>query len=103
MFRPDFLFIPLYSREYRPLYRETPSNGDGATGNEVDDDGDGVTGNEVDDDGDGTTGDDNDDDNNGGDNDDGEGDGALGSGATGYDKRWRRATTTISTAILQRQ
>jgi hypothetical protein len=41
-------------------------------------DGDGATGNEVDDDGDGTTGDD--------DDDDGNGDGAMGSGATGYDE-----------------
>jgi hypothetical protein len=42
-------------------------------------DGDGATGNEVDDDDDGATGDYNDDD------DDGNGDGAVGSGATGYD------------------
>ena len=37
-------------------------NGDGATGEEVDDDGDAATGNEVDDDGSGVTGYDDDDD-----------------------------------------
>jgi hypothetical protein len=42
-------------------------------------DGDGATGNEVNDDGDGATGDANDDDNNG------DGDGLMGSGAMGYD------------------
>ena len=51
-----------------------------ATGDDDNDlDGDGATGNKVDDDGDGATGDDNDDD------DDGHGDGAMGSGGTGYD------------------
>ena len=54
-------------------------NGNGTTGNKVDDDGDGTTGNKVDDDGDGATGDDNDD------NDDGDNDGAMCSGAMGYD------------------
>jgi len=66
--------------------------------------GDGATGNEVDDDGDGTTGDDNDDDNDGGNNDDGEGDGALGSGRRDMTMMTMgRATTTILTTISQRQ
>ena len=49
-------------------------NGDGATGNKVDNDGNGVTGYNNDDDN-----------NNGDDDDDGNGDGTMGSGAIGYD------------------
>jgi hypothetical protein len=57
-----------------------------ATGDDNKDvDGDGATGNEVNDDGDGATGDDNDDEDDGNDNDDDDGDGAMGSGATRYD------------------
>ena len=57
-----------------------------ATGDDNNDvDGDGVTGNEVDDDVDGAMGDDNADDDDGNDNDGGDGDGTMGSGAMGYD------------------
>jgi len=56
-----------------------------AMGDDVSDvDGDGATGNEVDNDGDGTTGEDNDADDDGDDGDDGDGDSAMGSGAMGY-------------------
>jgi hypothetical protein len=57
-------------------------NGDGATGNEVDDDDNGVMGNEVEDDGGGAMGDDNDDDNDGYRNDDNDDDGDGASDAT---------------------
>ena len=70
-------------------------DGDGATGDKVDDDGDAATGNEVDDDGDGATGIEVDDDGDGG------------SGTTGYDDDdygdGRRVTTTTTTARRRRR
>ena len=67
------------ARQYTPM----TTIGTGDDNNDVD--GDGATGNEVNDDGDGATDDDNDDKDDGNDDDNGNGDGAMASGAMRYD------------------
>jgi len=66
-----------------PRDKTTTTMATGDYNNNVD--GDGTTGNEVEDDGDGTKGDDNNDNNDGDDDDNGDGDSGMGSGATEYD------------------